>query len=54
MAVVGSIGILIAAKVRGDVDTLAPLLLALRTSGLWVSDALIVRVLASVGEGSGA
>jgi hypothetical protein len=54
VAVVGSIGILIAAKVRGDVDTLAPLLLALRTSGLWVSDALIVRVLASVGEGSGA
>jgi predicted nucleic acid-binding protein len=53
VAVVGSIGILIAAKVRGDVETLAPLLLALRASGLWMSDALIGRVLASVGEASG-
>lgn len=52
LPVVGSIGILIAAKVRGDVERIAPLLVALRTSGLWLSDALMARVLNSVGERS--
>ena len=47
---VGSVGVLIAAKVRGDIAAIAPLLLALRSSGLWVSDALVSAVLASVGE----
>ena len=51
--VVGSVGVLIAAKVRGDIAAIAPLLLALRSSGLWVSDALVSAVLASVGEGPG-
>ena len=51
--VVGSVGVLIAAKVRGDIAAIAPLLLALRSSGLWVSDALVSAVLASVGEGLG-
>lgn len=50
VSVVGSLGVLIAAKVRGDVERIAPLLAALRASGLWVSDALITSVLASVGE----
>lgn len=50
VAVVGSIGILIAAKARGDLPALAPLLQALRASGLWLSDALIARVLLAVGE----
>lgn len=49
-AEVGSLGILIAAKVRGDVPALAPHLFALRASGLWLSDGLIARVLSSVGE----
>ena len=53
VAVVGSIGVLIAAKVRGDVENIGPLLLALRASGLWVSDALITRVLTSLGEPAG-
>lgn len=53
VAVVGSIGVLIAAKVRGDVEALAPLLVALQASGLWLSEPLIARVLASVGEGAG-
>ena len=48
--VVGTIGILIAAKARGDLQALAPHLQALRASGLWLSDALIARVLRSVGE----
>lgn len=51
--VVGSIGILIAAKARGDVPALAPHLHALRASGLWLSDALIDRVLVSAGERPG-
>ncbi len=50
VAVVGSVGILIAAKVRGDVPALAPHLEALRASGLWLSDSLIARVLLAVGE----
>ena len=53
VAVLGSIGILIAAKTRGDVPAVAPHLFALRASGLWLSDALIGRVLASVGERAG-
>jgi hypothetical protein len=48
--VIGSIGILVAAKARGEVERLAPLLADLRASGLWMSDALVARVLASVGE----
>ena len=45
--VIGSIGILIAAKERGEVEAVRPFLVALRGSGLWISDALIARVLAS-------
>lgn len=48
--VIGSIGILIAAKARGEVHAVAPLLEALRTSGLWLSDALVTRVLTAIGE----
>lgn len=51
--VVGSVGVLVAAKVRGDIAAIAPLLSALRTSGLWLSDAVVARVLASVGEAPG-
>ncbi len=53
VAVVGSIGILIAAKTRGDVIAVAPHLSALRASGLWLSDALIATVLMSIGESAG-
>ena len=53
VAVVGSIGILIAAKVRGEVTALAPHLYALRASGLWLSEGLIARVLSSAGEIAG-
>lgn len=50
LTVVGSVGILIAAKTRGDVPAIAPLLDALRESGLWLSDAFVARVLSGVGE----
>lgn len=48
--VIGSVGVLIAAKVRGDIAALAPLLVALRTSGLWLADRVVAAALASVGE----
>lgn len=50
VSVIGSIGILIAAKAHGDIPALAPQLFALRASGVWLSDVLMARVLASVGE----
>ena len=50
LAVVGSIGILIAAKARGDIKAIGPLLAALRTSGLWLSESLVARVLLALGE----
>lgn len=50
VAVVGSVGILVAAKTRGDILSIAPHLVALRASGLWLSESLVARVLASVGE----
>lgn len=53
VAVLGSIGILIAAKTRGDLLAVAPHLFAMRASGLWLSDGLIARVLVSVGEVAG-
>lgn len=50
VSVIGSIGILVAAKARGEVERVEPLLAELRWSGLWMSDAFVARVLASVGE----
>lgn len=50
IAVIGSVGILIAAKGRGEIVAVAPLLRALQMSGLWISDALVARVLAAVDE----
>ena len=48
--IVGTLGVLIAAKERGDIAMLAPLLQALRDSGMWLSQATIDRVLRAVGE----
>lgn len=53
LTVVGSIGVLVAARARGELATVAPLLEALRVSGLWMTDALVARVLVSLGEGPG-
>lgn len=50
ITVVGSVGILVAARGRGDILAVAPLIQALRASGLWLSDALVAQVLTSVGE----
>lgn len=48
--IVGTLGVLIAAKERGDIAMLAPLLQALRDSGMWLSQATIDRILRAVGE----
>lgn len=53
LRVLGSIGVLVAAKARGEVAAVAPLLEALRASGLWMTDTLVAQVLASLGESPG-
>lgn len=46
----GTLGILSEAKRRGLVPTLAPLVLQLKAGGVWMSNALIERVLLQAGE----
>lgn len=53
LTVIGSLGVLVAAKARGEVERLAPVIDELRESGLWLSDAVVARVLAAVGESEG-
>jgi predicted nucleic acid-binding protein len=48
--IVGTVGVLIAAKQRGDIPVVAPVLAALRAAGLWASDELVDRVLKTLGE----
>jgi predicted nucleic acid-binding protein len=48
--VVGTIGILVQAKRKGLVSALSPLLLHLKSKGVWLSTSLIQNVLAEVGE----
>jgi predicted nucleic acid-binding protein len=51
--VIGTIGLVIAARQRGALLAVAPVLSELRTSGLWMSDELVRQVLATVGESEG-
>lgn len=51
--VMGTIGLVVAARHRGALDSVAPVLAELRVSGLWLSDGLVRQVLAAVGESSG-
>lgn len=51
--VIGTLGVLVAAKEKGAIEAVGPLLDALRGSGLWLSDEIMARVLARVGEGRG-
>ena len=48
--VVGSVGVLIAAKVRGDIAAIAPLLLALRSSALFFQFSLNSRQASSLAK----
>ncbi len=53
LTVVGTIGIVVAARERGDIAAVAPMLAELRASGLWLSDVLVERVLRALGEAVG-
>lgn len=46
----GTLGILVEAKRRGEMELLAPALAELKRKGTWLSDRLIARVLSEVGE----
>lgn len=46
----GTLGILVEAKRRGRVEKIAPALAALKRGGTWLSDGLVERILADVGE----
>lgn len=46
----GTLGILVEAKRRGEIEALAPALAELKEKGTWLSERLVVRVLSEVGE----
>ena len=46
----GTIGVILRAKQRGLLDAVEPVVLALRSSGLWLSDLLVAEVLRQAGE----
>jgi predicted nucleic acid-binding protein len=48
--VIGTVGILAEAKRKRLVPELAPVLLALKEKGVWLSSLLIQKILADVGE----
>jgi predicted nucleic acid-binding protein len=50
LPVVGTVGVLVAAKTQGHVSLLAPLLRRVREEGLWLADDLVRRVLIGAGE----
>jgi len=47
--VVGTLGVVIAAHRQGRIDDPRAVLLELRTAGMWLSDAVIARVLRTAG-----
>lgn len=46
----GSLGLLLRAKRLGLIDAVAPRLTAMRQKGIWLSDAVVRRVLAEAQE----
>lgn len=50
IVITGSLGVLKAAKDKGVIPAVAPMLARLREAGLWLSDELVHAVLAEVGE----
>lgn len=50
LAVKGTLGVLIEARDRGLLERLAPVVGELREAGFWVTDDVVARVLALVGE----
>jgi predicted nucleic acid-binding protein len=54
LTVTGSLGLLGRAKARGLVTAVAPYVAVMRTSGVYLDDALVRRFLDAMGEASGA
>lgn len=50
MRVIGSVGVLLAARQRGHIQALRPLLETIRRSGIHISDALVAEALRLAGE----
>jgi predicted nucleic acid-binding protein len=50
LSVIGTLGILLAAKKRGLVDAVGPLVHALKQQGFWISSSLEAAVLRGAGE----
>jgi uncharacterized protein len=50
IAVRGTLGILVEAKRRGEIPEIAPIIGELKSQGVWLSERLVERVLAEVGE----
>ena len=50
MQVIGSVGVLVAARQQGHVQALRPLLETIRRAGIHISDALVLEALRLVGE----
>lgn len=46
----GTLGVLIKSKQLGHIDSLQPIIQQLQSLGMWLSDALVLQVLQSVGE----
>ncbi|MES1242034.1 MAG: DUF3368 domain-containing protein [Acidobacteriota bacterium] len=46
----GTLGILVEAKRRGELELIAPAIAALKREGTWLSDRLVERILAEAGE----
>ena len=53
LAVIGTLGVLAAAKRAGAIERVGPLVQALREDGFWLSEALVASYLAAVREPSG-
>ena len=50
LPVIGTLGVLLAARRRGEVDAIRPLVEALQQQGFWIAPSLVERVIAAAGE----
>ena len=50
LPVIGTLGVLLAARRRGEVDAIRPLVEALQQQGFWIATSLVERVIAAAGE----
>ncbi len=51
LSIVGTLGVLLAARLRGEISSVAGEIKQLQRHGFWVSDALTAEILKAAGEG---